>query len=391
MKNSRRNFVKTLVYSGIGLPLCGSILNPLQAAESLIEGLDSAPKKRNILILGGTSFLGIHQVYWALERGHSVSIFTRGKTIPSLYPELFDRVEHLIGDRASDLSALEGREWDAVIDNSGREVAWTERSAELLKNRCGMYVYTSSTGVYYPYIKESYLEHDSVQLVEPTVVANEAEKIEHWYGVMKANSELAAIKHFGTNRSLIIRPTYMVGPADKTNRFIHWPIRMHQGGEILVPGKATDLVQYIDVRDVARWMIESIERGASGTFNAVGPSTPQTVSEFAASAQKAFNAPSTLVPVNDYRFLESEGVTELVPWILPEGNNRDSSLISGAKAADAGLRCRPLVETLRDTYDWWVSSAVPDAVRSKVENAPESMLVREAQLLEKWKNWQLGA
>jgi len=391
LKSSRRNFVKTIVFSGIGITLSSSTFNSFRTGSTLFSNCERVAKKRNILILGGTSFLGVHQVYWALDRGHSVSIFTRGKTVPTLYPELFDRVEHLIGDRASDLSALEGRTWDAVIDNSGRAVDWTERSAELLKNQCGLYVYTSSTGVNYPYINESYLEQDPVQLVEPKVVANEAEKIEHWYGVMKANSELAAIKHFGTERSLIIRPTYMVGPADKTNRFIHWPIRMQKGGEILVPGKSTDLVQYIDVRDVARWMIELVEREQSGTFNAVGPNAPQTVIEFATQAQKAFNVPSTLVPVDDYRFLESEGVTELVPWILPEGNNQGSSLISGAKAAKAGLRCRPVKETVRDTYEWWTSPAVTEAERNEVEQAPESMLAREAQLLEKWKARQAGA
>ena len=293
-------------------------------------------------------------------------------------------MEHLIGDRKDNLTALEGKSWDAVIDNSGHDASWTDQSAALLKDQCDLYVYTSSTGVYYPYLKSGYVENDPVLLEEPAVVADEIEKIEYWYGVMKARSEQAAIQHFGADRTIVVRPTYMIGPADKTNRFIHWPLRLKQGGDVLVPGKASDPVQYIDVRDVAQWTVRLMEGGHSGTFNAVGPRSAQTMGAFIAEAQQAFNTPSNFIHVEDYAFLQSKGILDLVPWILPEGNNFGSSLVSNAKALDHGLSFTPLKATLLDTYAWWISSAVPDEVRAEVENNPNSVLQRERELLDQW-------
>lgn len=354
-----------------------------------VGGGNTALKKKHILILGGTSFLGIHQVKYALDRGHEVSIFTRGKTVPALYPELFEKVEHLIGDRKDDLTALENRHWDAVIDNSGRDATWTEKSAALLKNQCAQYLYTSSTGVYYPYLSTvGYTEEFRVAMEEPSVVENEVEKIEYWYAVMKANSEQAALKHFGEDRTIIVRPTYMVGPADKTNRFIHWPIRLARGGEVMVPGKKSDLVQYIDVRDVAQWMIRLIEEGRSGIFNAVGPEQTQTMADFVKEAQKAFDVSTSFTHLEDYSFLEREQIVELVPWVLPTGKNIGSSYVSGQKAFQAGLTCTPVTQTIQETYAWWMSDLVSQETRAKVENDPASLLNREAEILARWQKWK---
>jgi 2'-hydroxyisoflavone reductase len=205
------------------------------------------------------SFLGPHQIAYALKRGHSISTFTRGKTLPSVHQELFANVEQLIGDREDDLSALENGQWDVVIDNSGRKTEWTQKSAQLLKDKAKFYLYTSSTGVYYPYLKDNIDEESKVLLQEPTELKESEDELDYWYGVMKATSEQATIKAFGVERSIIVRPTYMMGPADKTDRFIYWPIRLPKGGEILVPGKTADPVEYIDVRDVAEWMIRLAE------------------------------------------------------------------------------------------------------------------------------------
>ncbi|MEY2964032.1 MAG: hypothetical protein RL754_1293 [Bacteroidota bacterium] len=388
MNKSRRAFIKTGVLSSLGIPLAASGFGQtiLKELDHEISILNNKPLK--ILILGGTSFLGIHQLKYALDRGHQISIFTRGKTQPNLYPEVFEQVEHLIGDRKNDLTALEKGNWDVVIDNSGYDASWTDRSASLLKERCNMYVYTSSIGVYYPYLGSDFTEERTVLLKEPEAVEKEEERIEYWYGVMKANSELAALKHFGPDRTLIIRPTYMIGPADKTNRFIHWPIRLSRGGNVLVPGKKNDPVQYIDVRDVAEWMIRLIESNTPGTFNAAGPRDPKSMWAFVNDANEAFPADCTLIPIDDYDFLTDEGIVELVPWVMPTGNNAGSSLASTEKAMQHGLTLRPLKETIIDTHRWWNSGVIPPEVVEKVENNPESVLLREPELLAKWNKLQ---
>lgn len=385
-KKSRRQFIKTGIKSSIGLSMLFSGLYSCDFTlkeKTKLASSDSNPL--NILILGGTSFLGLHQIAYALGRGHSISIFTRGKTKPSIYKDLFENVEQLIGDRKDNLTALENRKWDVVIDNSGHDAEWTKQTATLLKDNCELYLYTSSTGVYYPYLNSDVKESAELLLKEPENVSDEYEKLEYWYGVMKANSELEAIKQFGEDRTIIVRPTYMFGPADQTNRFVHWPIRLSKPGDVLVPGKTDDMVQYIDVRDVAQWMIRLIEEKKAGTYNAVGPEQNQTIHEFVAEAKQAFSVENTLVKVDNYEFLMEHNIYGIVPWILPTGNNSGSAKINYDKALANGLKLTPLVTSIKDTYVWWESDAVSQEQRDKVELDPESVLVREQSILEQWK------
>ena len=137
---------------------------------------DKSSHTLNILILGGTSFLGPHQIAYAMNRGHSISTFTRGKTKPTIHKQLFKDVEHLVGDRNDNLEALKGRKWDAVIDNSGYRVAWARDSAQLLQENVDMYLYTSSTGVYYPYLGADIKENTSPVLNVPEGVRGENKK-----------------------------------------------------------------------------------------------------------------------------------------------------------------------------------------------------------------------
>ena len=385
---SRRAFIKYGMISGLTFPL---LMTSLSSCDSGTEAqkedatVKTENKPLNILILGGTSFLGPHQIAYAMERGHSISTFTRGKTQPSIYKDLFDNVEQLIGDRKDNLIALENRKWDAVIDNSGRDAEWTKRSAELLKDNCDLYLYTSSTGVYYPYLDSNYKEDAKVLLKEPEGITDEEEKIEYWYGVMKAKSELETIKQFGKDRSIILRPTYMIGPADKSNRFIHWPIRLSRGGEVLVPGKEEDMVQYIDVRDVAGWMIRLIEDKKVGTYNAVGPKEKQNMYSFVEEAQTAFTVESSFVKIDDYDFLKEKNIPYIVPWIMPTDKNQGSAKINHEKAIANGLSFTPLKKSVTDTYEWWMSDAVAQEQRDKVELDPKSVLLREKSILEEWK------
>ena len=383
---TRRQFIERGAKLGIAIPLIGSGLLGCNFNEKKNEeAIESSSKKLNILILGGTSFLGPHQIAYALGRGHSVSTFTRGKTLPTIHQELFKNVTQLVGDRNNDLSALEKGTWDVVIDNSGQNVEWTKNSAELLKDRTDLYLYTSSTGVYYPYLTEDIKEGTKLLLEEPEELEDEEMRIEYWYGVMKANSELAAKKAYGEDRTIIVRPTYMFGPADKTNRFIHWPLRLSKGGEVLVPGKPQDPVQYIDVRDVAEFMIRLIEEKHTDTFNAVGPKNAQNMYDFVEEASKAFDVEHTFVKVDDYEFLKANKVPYLVPWIMPEGNNYGSARANIDKALAAGLTYRDLPTSIRETYNWWHSDSVTEDMRQKFEGNIGNVLNREKEIIAAWK------
>lgn len=213
-EKTRREFLSTSLKAGLGL---SAMSTPLFARGSMVEpDISHSPWKTphplNILILGGTSFLGPHQIAYALQRGHSVSIFTRGKTVSSIHKEVFKQVEHLTGNRENDLEALKGRKWDAVIDNSGQKAQWTKDSAALLKDNVDVYLYTSSTGVYYPYLGSD-IKEDTKLVLEIPVGITEIQSYEYEYGVMKAHSELEAQKAFGIDRTIIVRPTYMMGPG----------------------------------------------------------------------------------------------------------------------------------------------------------------------------------
>lgn len=374
---SRREFIELGLKVGITVPFLTSMLSSCNSKD--------INKKLKILILGGTSFLGPHQISYALSRGHSISIFTRGKTKPTVHESLYNKVEQLIGDRDNDLTALYNRKWDAIIDNSGHNVEWTKKSAELLKDNCGLYLYTSSTGVFYPYVNSDFKEDSKVNLIEPEGITDEEIKLEYWYGTMKAKSELEAINQFGLDKTIVVRPTYMIGPADKSNRFIHWPISLKKGGEIMIPGKEQDMVQYIDVRDVAEFMIRLIEDKKTGTYNAVGPSSKQNMYSFAEEAKKTFEVETSFVKVDDYDFLIAQNIHNIVPWIMPIDSNKGSAKINNQKGIENGLTFRPLTETIEDTYDWWNSNAVSQIQRDKVELDPESILVKEKSILEKWK------
>jgi len=380
MKKDRRKFINQSIKLGLGLPFAPSVFIAKEEKE-----IKKSNQSLNILILGGTSFLGPHQVAYAIARGHKVSTFTRGKTIPTIHSEVFEKVESLIGDREDNLEALKGRKWDAVIDNSGRKEKWTKDTAELLKDQVGMYAYTSSVGAYYPYLKKNLSEKDPVLLEIPADAA-EHEKPDYDYGVMKARSEQVTREAFGKDRSIIIRPTYMMGPGDRTDRFLHWPIRLKKGGEVIIPGKVSDPAQYIDVRDVAEWMIRLIENKIGGTFNAVGPAAASTVQQFVYGAHAAFGSAASYVQIDDYDFLEKSKIPYMIPWVKPSGPYTGTLRIQTAHSIKNGLKYRPLAYTIGDIDLWWNSNAIDEERRKKVMEDPGSIIVREASIIEAWKN-----
>ena len=374
---SKRDFLKKSLTLGLGLPLIGSSVWSCSEQKNELKPL-------NILILGGTSFLGPHQVAFAISRGHKVSTFTRGKTQPTVHKEVFDQVEMLVGDRQDNLTALENREWDVVIDNSGRAADWTRDSATLLKDKVGQYIYISSTGVYYPHETADVDEDFPVLMEDPLNENGEAPERDS-FGVMKAKSEQEAYKVFGEERTTIVRPTYMLGPADRTERSIYWPMRLNKGGEVMVPGKEDDPVQYIDVRDVAEFVIRLAENKTPGTYNAVGPFDAQGMHDFIKMASKAFPSEKEFIYIDDYDFLKEQNLLFIIPWIIPTDEYAASARVKNGRAIGAGLGFRDLKTTMVDVLEWWNSEAVTEERRQKFLDSPQNAMNREAELLEAWK------
>lgn len=357
--------------------------NPVQQ----LVALKKTEKKLKILILGGTSFLGPHQIAYALERGHEVSIFTRGKTIPKIHQDLFSKVEKLVGDREDNLEALKNRKWDVVIDNSGRKTKWTEDTAQLLKDQVGYYMYTSSISVYYPFVGDDFSEKRSLVTKIPEG-ANEQEKRTYEYGVMKATSELATIDAFGPERSMIVRPTLIVGPGDSTDRFPYWLARLEKGGDIIIPGGKDEVVQYIDVRDLAEWMIRLLENEAAGTYNGSGPGFKMTTNAFIHGIHASYNSPVNYVQIDDFDFLKENGVIGIQPWVIQLPEYAGMSQSDNSKAIEADLKFRPLSETVGATKEWWYSSAVTQERRDNILSGERSFMKKEKDILANWEKRQ---
>ena len=358
---TRRDFIKTTAAVG-GALLVGRDVRRAQAAPAA---------KLNLLILGGTGFIGPHLVRHAVARGHTVTIFTRGRR----EAELPDSVIKLTGDRNGDLKSLEGKTWDAVIDDSATNPAWVTASAALLKNSVDRYLFTSSTGVFYPYLSRGLDENGPVKLV-----ADDPKDGSETFGVAKAQCEAQVMKAFG-DRGIVVRPTYIVGPGDTSDRFPYWPQRISFGGEVLAPGKREDPVQFIDVRDLAEFYVKLLEDGQRGAYNAVGPESMMTSRRFYDQARQAINPEATLVFVDDYKFLEQHKIEEAIPWAMLKGNDDGMMSIKNDKARAAGLGFRPVATTLHDTLAWW--RTVPEARRK----APKFTIKpdQEASALAAWK------
>ena len=379
---SRRKFLQKSATLGAVAPFVG-IPNFQSQAELIVEQAD---KPLKILILGGTKYLGIHQINYGLKRGHSISTFTRGKTKPSFHKEIFKNVESLVGDRNDNLEALKNRKWDVVIDNSGRRVQWTKDTAELLKENVGMYLYVSSVSAYYPFTGDDFTEERKLVREIPENAGDEQRLYE--YGVMKANSELATKTAFGKDRTVVVRPTFIIGPGNPQNRFLHWTLRMERGGEVLVPGKLTDAVQYIDVRDLAKFMITLLENKTAGTFNGVGPASRMSPLAFAHGTHAAFGTPVSYVYANDYEFLKENNLRFMCPWVMPEGKFKGMVYASNEKSLEAGLTISPLAKTTSDIKDWWYSEAVEEERRKKFMEDAASIMQTESELIAAWKKWK---
>ena len=339
-------------------------------ASTVLEPSPKAAGKMNLLILGGTGFIGPHLVRHAVARGHRVTTFTRGRRKADLPAE----VVRLTGDRNGNLKSLEGKSWDAVVDDSATNPDWVRQSTALLKGKVGRYLFTSSTGVYYPYLSRGLDESSPVRLE-----AEDPKDLSATFGVDKARCEQLVLAAFG-DHGVVVRPTYIVGPGDTTDRFCYWPQRLARGGEVLAPGRRDDPVQFIDVRDLAEFMVHLLEDGRGGVYNVVGPQAVMTMPEFLDQARSALGSDAKFTYVDDYDFLAKHKIEEAIPWAMLKGNDLGMMSIRHERAQAAGLTYRPLAATVRDTLDWW--STVPEPRRK----APKFSITpaQESEALTAW-------
>ncbi|MBA2539253.1 MAG: NAD-dependent epimerase/dehydratase family protein [Deltaproteobacteria bacterium] len=332
------------------------------------------PAPKTILILGGTGFLGPHIVEAARARGHTVTLFNRGKTHPTLFPD----VEKLQGDRDGKLDSLAGRKWDAVVDTSGYVPRIVKQSAELLAPSVGHYLFISTISVY--------AKSDKVGADETSPLATldepASEDVAKHYGALKAGCETACEAAL-PGRVATIRPGWIVGPLDPTGRFTHWPVRLAEGGEVLAPGDGTTPIQLIDGRDLAAWIVTLIENRTTGVFNAFGPSNhPKinlSIKQLLDDCNTAAGNKASLTWVST-EFLDNHEVSpwaEMPGWVPAEGDYAGFGRLSNQRAVDAGLTFRPIADTAQDTLAWLALPDVEAWVRGTAPFGSAAMLSRD--------------
>jgi len=347
MKLSRRSVLQGAAATGSALALGCVATRPPDTTSTLSQPLPLASSARKkILILGGTGFLGPALVEVAKQRGHTVTLFNRGKTRPTLFPDL----EKLHGDRDGHLEALAGRTWDAVIDPSGYVPRVVKQSVELLAPNVSHYVFISTISVYSDFSQPPREEGSPLEKVPDP----KSEEVDKYYGGLKALCE-QVVQEGAAGKALSIRPGLIVGAEDPTDRFTYWPVRVARGGEVLAPGNGLDPVQIIDVRDLAEWILHAVDARLLGTFNATGPEKPMTMRDMLEACKRVSgsNATFTWAPAD---FLEHQKVaawSDLPTWLPAEGETQAACRIHNEKAVKEGLRFRSIEDTARTTLAWF--------------------------------------
>jgi len=379
MSPTRREFIRTTGVVGAGLALGGAGACGLAESSDGGEGSE-APTPKRLLILGGTGFIGPHMVRYAVERGHQVTIFTRGRS----EVDLPAGVERLVGDRGGDHSALEGRTWDVVLDNNAQDYRWVQTSTALLADAARHYVFVSSISAYA--LEGFGWENADRVMLEPLVDEDypRIEPPEGWqdgddapYGLMKTLGENIVHAAF-PGAATVVRPGLIVGPGDRTDRFTYWPVRLDDGGEVLAPGNPEHANQVIDQRDLTEWIVRIAESGTTGDFNATGPGERLSMGSMLEQIGSVIETPYELTWVPE-SFLEEQGVQ---PWSdLPAWIPGDPLMFVDVRdAVAAGLTYRPLATTTRDLLAW-------DKARPAEERANRRFGMsrdREREVLEAW-------
>jgi len=333
-----------------------------------------------ILTIGGTQFIGRHFVQAALDGGHHVTVFHRGRTGAALFPS----ATHLAGDRNQDLGALGAGRWDATVDFCAYRPRQVASLAAALDGRGGQHLLISSVSVYAPGAAPGFGEDAPlIELPDPEV----QEVTAATYGGLKVACERAALDAYGAAATTIVRPTYVIGPYDHTYRLTWWVERLARGGRVLVPGDPADPIQVIDARDLATWMVALLERSVPGAFHAVSPEPPFGFGALLDVIATAVAPAGTQLTWVDGEFLRAAGLDEAALPLAPGLDSGDTSInaASPAAARAAGLAPRPLPDSVADLHAHETRSptAVPDGTGISAE--------REAALLAGWAERQVAA
>jgi 2'-hydroxyisoflavone reductase len=299
-----------------------------------------------VLILGGTRFLGRAIVDAALGRGDTVTLFNRGRTNPGLYPG----VETITGDRAGDLEELSGRHWDVAVDVAGYDPDVVRRNLTVLAGQAGHYVFVSTISVY--------ADHSVTQFEDSPVLELRDDLPEELrYGARKVAAERHSTATFG-GRSLIVRAGLIVGPHDGTDRFAYWPRRIARGGQVLAPGDPSDPVQFIDVRDLGEWIVDSYRRNLGGVFNLAGRPVP--IGELLQECITVTGSDAELIWLPTPQLLAAGTDPWMgVPLWVADPDREALHRADISRSLAAGLTFRPLPTTIRDTLSWDLARGGP--------------------------------
>jgi len=388
MSTSRRSFLKWSAAAGSAVGF--GAMPRLGFGESLVAREIDGPVERaaeslSILVIGGTGFTGPEQVEHALARGHRVTVINRNRTRPDFFKGKA-QVEQLIGDLSADMSALKGRNFDAVLDIPTTYPYWVRNVAQYLKGRTKHYTFISTQSVY---SDDSTAGADETAATTPMPAGVDPYTLEptargRYYGALKTFSE-GLVKEAYPN-CLIIRPGLIVGPLDPSDRFTYWPVRIDKGGELIAPGNPTDPVQIIDSRDLAEWTIRMIEGKETGVYNAAGPAKRMSIAEmlYGIKAITTAGAQFTWIPADFLTEQKVRAWRHMPVWMSPTGKNVGFSDKSVAKAVAKGLTLRPLAVTAKDTLEWHRTrpAAEQEALaEGKIAGLPAA---REAEVLAAW-------
>lgn len=385
MTTNRRSFIKLSAAAAAG----GAVgLGALPKLASAALEVPRAKAPLSILILGGTGFTGPEQVEYAIARGHSVTLLNRNRTRPDFFK---GRVDQLIGDFNGDVSALQGKKFDVVIDNPTTAPYWVRNVAQYMKGNTKHYIFISTISAYASDKNSWADESDPTAPMPPDLdpYTQDPALYRRNYGPLKAFSEKEVEKQY-PGMNTIIRPGLIVGPLDVSDRFTYWPYRIDKGDEVAAPGDGNDPVQIIDSRDIAEWTIRMAENRTFGIFNATGPTKPYTMSEMLNGIKAGIgsNATFTWIPAP---FLKEQNVrawSNMPVWTADGPENGAFSRRSIAKALAAGLTFRPLAVTAKETLAW--NKTRPEADLQALAEGKRAGISaqREADLLAAWKTKQ---
>jgi len=346
-----------------------------------------ASKPLDILILGGTGFMGPEQVNYALSRGHHITLFNRNKTRPDMFK---GQVDQLIGDLNNDTSALAGKKFDVVIDNPTTAPAWVRNVARYMKGNTGHYIFISTISVY---PDNSVPNADETAPTTPMPDSLDAYTLDRqnfgrYYGALKSRSEKEVQDNY-PGIFTIIRPGLIVGLLDPSDRFTYWPVRVARGGEVLAPGEPNDVTQFIDARDLAEWTIRMAEKGprdGGGIYNATGPRQPLPMGQFLQACKEVSGSDArfTWVPWSFLQEQKIRGWRDMPIVVPPNGPTAGFDRRNIDRALAKGLTFRPLNVTIKDTLEW--NKTRPQDAQDKLAAGAIAGISaqREAEVLAAW-------